>query len=71
MALYRAFSAGRFRCSGAKPKVCVVDCQKEGYALVIKRDLARKYCLCCIKDFFSDKGFRTREDENYLTIHSI
>jgi len=71
MALYRAFSYGRFRCSGAMPKVSVVDYQREGYALVIRKGTAKKFCLRCIKDFFSNKGLRAREDENYLTIHSI
>jgi hypothetical protein len=69
MAFHRAFSVGRFSCSGASPKITAASFLSEGYALTIKKDSTRKFCLGCIKDFFAKKGFRAVEDEKYLTIH--
>jgi hypothetical protein len=70
MALYRVFSAGRFKCSGASPKVTPAAYLSEGYVLKIKKNLTNKFCLNCIEYFFSNKGLRVTQDENYLTIES-
>jgi hypothetical protein len=70
MALYRAFSVGRFKWSGAAPKVIPASYLSEGYALVIKKNLIRERCSNCIEYFFSDKGLRVTQNENYLTIQS-
>jgi hypothetical protein len=70
MALYRAFSVGRFKCAGVSPKISVADFPSEGYALVIRKESAKKFCLHCIKDFTANKRFRVTENESYLTIQS-
>jgi hypothetical protein len=71
MALHRAFSGGCFRCSGVSPTISVADFPKEGYALVIRKDLAKDFCLGCIKDFVAKReALRMVENEKYLTIHS-
>ena len=70
MALYRAFSVGRFKCSGATPKIIVADYQGEGYVLKIKRASTETICLKCIKDFSKKRGFIVTEDKAYITIQS-
>jgi hypothetical protein len=70
MVLYRAFSAGRFKCSGANPKVIQSICLSDGYALTIKKNLTKDFCLDCIEYFFSNKGLRVTQNANYLTIQS-
>jgi hypothetical protein len=70
MALYRAFSVGRFKCSGASPKIIVADFQSEGYVLKISKGSAEKFCLGCIRDFSKSKGLIVTENGAYLTIHS-
>ena len=45
------------------------DFADEGYVFVIRKDSTRKFCLRCIKDFFSNKGFRATENDNHMTIH--
>jgi hypothetical protein len=70
MALYRAFSVGRFRCSGASPKITIADFQSEGYVLKIPKSHAEKFCLNCIRDFSKNKGLIVNENGDYLTIHS-
>jgi hypothetical protein len=70
MALYRAFSVGLFKCSGALPKIGVADFLSEGYVLKVTKNSAREYCLNCIRDFCSRKGFSLAEDADYLTIRS-
>ncbi len=70
MALYRAFSVGRFKCSGASPVVNGADFSGKGYALVIRKDSARKFCLRCVKDFLANRGLQSNENEKYLTITS-
>jgi hypothetical protein len=69
MALHRAFSVGRFKCSGASSMIKAADFADEGYVFVIRKDSTRKFCLRCIKDFFSNKAFRATENDNYMTIH--
>ena len=71
MALYRAFSVGRFRCSRLKSKVSIVTAYpSEGYHLTIKKDPAKAWCLGCIRYFGASRGLLVAEDENYLTISS-
>jgi hypothetical protein len=70
MALQRAFLYGRFKCSGAVPKVSVAEYLTDGYALVIGKASTKRFCLGCFKNFFKNKGFRVTENENYLTINS-
>jgi hypothetical protein len=70
LALYRAFSVGLFKCSGAAPKVIPATYLSEGYALTIKKNLTNDFCLDCIEYFFSKKGLRVTQNANYLTIQS-
>jgi hypothetical protein len=70
MALYRAFSVGRFRCSGALPKIGIGDFLSEGYVLKVTKNSVNKFCLNCIRDFCIKKRLRITEDANYLTINS-
>jgi hypothetical protein len=70
MALYRAITVGRFKCSCAAPKITVGEFLGEGYVLTIKKNSANKFCLNCIRYFFSKGKLKITEDENYLTIRS-
>ncbi len=71
MALYRAVSAGRFRCSGISPVVKVDGYTNEGYVLVLRKNSTEKLCLRCIRKFVASKpSLQATEDQNYLTIHS-
>jgi hypothetical protein len=66
--LYRAFSVGRFKCSGIVPKISVAEYLTDGYALAIAKDSTKTFCLGCVKNFTMGKGFRVTEDEKFLTI---
>jgi len=70
MALYRAFSVGRFKCSGASLVVSNADFPSGGYSIVVRKDPAKKFCLRCIKDFVATRALNATENEKYLTIHS-
>ena len=70
MALYRALSVGRFRCSRTSPKIGVSGLLSEGYVLKIAKNSANNFCLNCFRNFCNKKGLRFTEDENYITIHS-
>jgi hypothetical protein len=71
MALYNATSAVLFKCLGEPPKISVVDNQKQGFVLKIKKSSAKKCChCCCIRKFSMDHKLQVTEDENYLTIQS-
>ncbi len=71
MALQRAFKSGRLRCSGASTMVTAAEFPFEGYALVIKKDMAGGFCLKCIKDFAAKSpSLRVAKSENHLTICS-
>ena len=70
MALYRAFSVGRFKCSGALPKIGVTDFLSEGYVLKVTKNSASKFCLNCISDFCVNNRLKVTEDAGYLTISS-
>ncbi len=70
MALYRAFSVGRFKCPGASPKIMASEFLSEGYVLKIMKASASKFCLNCVREFCVSKGLGFTEDANYLTIHS-
>ncbi len=68
MTLNRAFSVGRFKCSGVSPKIAPADFLNEGYVVKIPKISTRKYCISCIKNFFDNGKLQMVEDENYLTI---
>ena len=70
MALYRAFSVGRFKCSGALPKIGISEFLSEGYVLKVAKASVSKFCLNCIRDFCVSKGLGLTEDAGYLTINS-
>lgn len=71
MSLYTAVSALLFKCPGKPPKISVVDNQKEGYVLKIRKKSAKKCCnYCCVKYFAKVHNLQVTEDERYLTIHS-
>jgi hypothetical protein len=71
MALYRAFSVGRFSCAGVSPKIGVTDFLSEGYVLKVMKNSTNKFCLNCIRNFCNEKELRFTEDANYLTISSV
>ena len=70
MALYRAFSVGRFRCSRTSPKIGVSGLLSEGYVLKIAKNSTNNFCLNYFRNFCNNKGLRFIEDENYITINS-
>jgi hypothetical protein len=70
MALYRAFSVGLFKCSGASPKIMPAEYLSDGYNIKIEKNLPKKLCYDCIGYFFGNKGLRVTQDEKYLTIQS-
>ena len=70
MALYRAFSVGRFKCLCASPAVVAADFPSRGYALVIRKELVKKFCVNCAKDYFLNKGLQVLENKKFLTIQS-
>jgi len=73
MALYRAFSVGHFKCSGASPiiKTALEGLPNGGYELVIRKKTTRPFCLHCIKNFFARKSaLRLTENKDYLKISS-
>jgi hypothetical protein len=70
MALQRAFSVGRFKCSGISPKINIANFLSEGYVLKVKKNSARKFCLNCIRKFCTTNGLRLTEDADYLTLCS-
>ena len=71
MALYGAFSVGRFKCSGALPKIGVADLLCDGYVLKVTKNSARTFCLNCIRDFCVSNRLKVTEDAGYLTISSL
>ncbi|TRO51114.1 hypothetical protein E2P63_05265 [Candidatus Bathyarchaeota archaeon] len=70
MALYRAFTVGRFKCLSATPAVMAADFPSLGYALVIRKESIKKFCLDCAKNYFVKKGLKVAENEKFLTIQS-
>ena len=70
MALYRAFSVGRFKCSGIIPKIVAAEYLGDGYVLKIKKNSTTKFCLNCVEHFFNKKGLRFTQDKNYTIIQS-
>jgi hypothetical protein len=69
LVLYRTVSAFPFKCLAESPKICIVDNQKEGYFLKIKKDSDRKFCLyCCIKKSFRNYNLIVAQDERYVTL---
>ncbi len=71
MALQRAFKSGRFKCSSASTMVTEAEFPLEGYALVVKKELAGEFCLKCVRDFVAKRpSLRLSESETLLTICS-
>jgi hypothetical protein len=70
MALFRAFSVGRFKCLCRSPAVVAADFPSRGYALVIRKELAKKFCIDCAKNYFLNKGLQVLENDKFLTIQS-
>lgn len=71
MFLYTAVSESLFKCLGEPPKISVVDNQKQGYVLKIRKKSAKKCCnCCCVRNLSKNHNLQITEDERYLTIHS-
>jgi hypothetical protein len=64
LALYDAMSSLPFRCGDYSPKIRIVDRQKAGYVVAVKK----KCCLRCIRQFLEGRGFSVSEDEKYLIV---
>ncbi len=72
MSLQRAFKSGRFRCSGASTMVTPAEFPYEGYALVVKKDMAGGFCVKCVRTFVANRpSLHLFDDEDYLTICSF
>ena len=70
MSLYKTVSTSLFKCFGETPKISLVDNQKEGYVLKIRKKSAKKCChCCCVRNFIENHNIQVTEDERYLTIH--
>jgi hypothetical protein len=68
MVLHRDILALPFRCPEDRPKVSIVDNQKDGYSLKLKKSSAKECCHgCCVKELIENRNLRVTEDENYLT----
>jgi hypothetical protein len=71
IALHRRVSATLFKCLNETPKISVVDNQKQGYVLKIKKKSVKKCCnYCCVRVFSKENNVQVTEDDNYFTIHS-
>ncbi len=70
MALSRAFSVGRFKCSRATPKITIGEYLNDGYSIAIDKVATNKFCLGCIRNFTSERGLRMSENKKYLVIRS-
>ncbi len=55
-----------FKCGEQSPKISLIDRQKDGYVIAIKK----RCCLRCIRDFLKSKNLSVSEDENYLFIRT-
>jgi hypothetical protein len=66
LALHDALGNLPFRCDGQCPRFSIVDRQKDGYVIAVKKDC----CLRCIKHFLEVMNFSFSEDEKYLTIRT-
>ena len=64
LALHNAIRNLPFRCGDQSPRISIVDQQKEGYVIAVKKGC----CLRCIRHFLKAKNLSVKEDKNYLTI---
>ena len=64
LALHEALSSLPFKCGDHSPKIRIVDRQKDGYVIAVKK----KCCLMCVRHFLEDRGFSVSEDEKYLIV---
>jgi hypothetical protein len=64
LALHDALSRLPFRCGDHSPKIRIVDRQKDGFVIAVKK----KCCLMCIRSFLEGRGFSVSEDEKYLIV---
>ena len=64
LALHCAVNEIPFKCGDQSPKISIVDRQKDGYAIAVKK----RCCLKCIRDVLEKKNFSVSEDEKYLII---
>ncbi|KON32086.1 hypothetical protein AC478_01340 [miscellaneous Crenarchaeota group-1 archaeon SG8-32-3] len=71
MDLHRKISTTLFKCLNKNLKISVVDNQKQGYVLKIKKESAKKCCnCCCVRILSKQNNLRVTEDDSYLTIYS-
>ncbi len=70
MTLNRAFSVGRFKCSGIIAKITPEDFIGDGYVLRVPKESAHSFCLNCIKSFFDNGRIQISEDEQYVILQS-
>jgi len=66
LALHEAMSRVPFRCGDHSPKIRIVDRQKDGYIVAVKKEC----CLMCIRQFLAGRGLSVSEDEKYLIIRT-
>ena len=66
LALHDAISDLPLRYDGQCPRISIVDRQKDGYVIVVKKIC----CLRCVKHFLEVMIFSFSEDEKYLTIRT-
>ena len=66
LALHCAVNNIPFRCGELSPKLSIVDRQKDGYVIAVKK----KCCLRCIRHFLESENLSVSEDEKYLIISS-
>ena len=64
LALHDAMSRVPFRCGVHSPKIRIVDRQKDGYVVAVKKEC----CLRCIRHFLEGLGLSASEDEKYLIV---
>jgi hypothetical protein len=69
--LYRTFSVGDFKYSGASPVIKADGFSSQDYVLVIRKQQVGEICLRRFKEFAAGKAFRTAEDKKYLTIQCL
>ena len=66
LALHSAAKSLPFKCGDQSPKISIVDQQKDGYVIAIKK----RCCLRCIRHLIESKNLSAIEDENYLIIRT-
>ena len=66
LALHTAVKNIPFKCGEQSPKISIVDQQKDGYVIAIKKQC----CLRCVRHFVKSRELSVIEDDNYLTIRT-